>query len=152
MYAARFMPLALVLLAACAGSAPPLPVQTYVPTSEKMRPLGQLYLSNTLLQFESLDTQMKLDYVGSMPESAGPDLAGASVYRVKNAADYFEKNAGKNAFCAEAPLWVAVNSPNGAPAWSNQIWVGLLTVEDWTQFNPRTHRACAGGGYVRTEG
>ena len=152
-YATRATPLLVaLLLVACTGSRPQLPVQTYVPTNEKMEPLGQLHLSNTLLQLEGLDAEMKLAYVGTMPESAGPVLAGASIYRVKNAETYFEKNAGKNAFCTEAPLWVAVNSETGAPAWSNQIWVGFLTLEDWTQFNPRTHRVCAGGDYVRTAG
>jgi hypothetical protein len=148
-YAARLTLLVPILLPACAGSRSQLPVQTYVPANEAMIPLGELHLSNTLLQFERLDAEMKLAYAGTMPESAGPALAGALIYRVKNAEAYFEKNAGKNAFCSEAPLWVAVNSATGAPGWSNRIWLGLLTLEDWTQFNPRTNRACAGGDYVR---
>jgi hypothetical protein len=117
-----------------------------------MLPLGQLYLSNTQLQFAALDGEMKLQYVGIMPESAGPDIAGSTIYRVKNASAFFKKNDGKNAFCSEAPLWVAVNSHTGAPAWSNEIWVGLLTLQDWAKFKHADDRVCAGGDYVRTRG
>lgn len=141
-----------VLLEACAGSRAQLPTQQYVPTTREMMPLGQLELSNTLLKFGALDGEMKLQYVGLMPQSAGPDLAGASVYRVKNAAAYFRQNVGKNAFCSETPQWVAVSSGNGAPAWSSEIWVGLLTLEDWATFKHAVDKVCAGGDYVRTGG
>jgi hypothetical protein len=69
---------------------------------------------------------------------------------VKNARDFFKKNAGKDSFCSKAPLWVAVSSESGAPAWSNQIWVGLLTLEDWSKFRHAEDRVCLGGDYLRT--
>ena len=140
----------LFLLASCASSRAHLPVQQYVPTTRELLPLGQLNLSNTLLQFAALEGQMKLQYVGIMPDSAGPDIAGATVYRVKNAEGFFKKNAGKDAFCSTMPKWVAVSSESGAPAWSNQIWVGLLTLEDWAGFRHAQDRVCLGGDYVRT--
>lgn len=93
---------------------------------------------------------MKLQYVGIMPDSAGPDIAGATIYRVKNAEGFFRKNAGNEAFCSEAPRWVAVSSESGAPAWSNQIWVGLLTLENWESFKSPQDQACLSGNYVRT--
>jgi hypothetical protein len=140
-----------LLLAACASSRAQFPVQQYVPTTRELLPLGQLNLSNTQLQFAALEGQMKLQYVGIMPDSAGPDIAGATIYRVKNATDFFKKNGGKEAFCAtKMPLWVAVSSESGAPAWSNQIWVGLLTLEDWASFRHGDDRVCLGGDYVRT--
>ena len=93
---------------------------------------------------------MKLQYVGIMPDSAGPDIAGATIYRVKNAEAYFRKNGGNEAFCSTAPLWVAVSSESGAPAWSNEIWVGLLTLDNWANFKAPQDQACLSGNYVRT--
>ncbi len=142
----------LLLLTACAGRKAHLPVQNYVPTTQALVPLGPLQLSNTQLIFGALDGEMKLQYVGIMPESAGPDMAGATIYRVKNAAGYFRDNQGKNSFCSETPLWVAVNSTNGAPAWSTEIWVGLLTLQDWARFTHAADRVCLGGNYVRSRG
>jgi hypothetical protein len=144
-------PLFLLLLTACASRAE-FPLQTYVPKTRELRPLGQLQLSNTQLQFEGLEGQMKLEYAGIMPESAGADMAGSTIYRVKNSADFFRKNAGKEAFCEEAPRWIAVNSPNGAPAWSNEIWLGILTMPDWATFRHAQDRICLGGAYVRARG
>ncbi len=69
---------------------------------------------------------------------------------MKNAADFFKKNTGKDAFCSKMPLWVAVSSESGAPAWSNQIWVGLLTLENWASFSHTAKGLCLGGDYVRT--
>jgi hypothetical protein len=142
----------LLMLAACASSGAQFPVQQYVPTTRELLPLGQLHLNNKLLKFEALEGQMNLQYVGIMPDSAGPDIAGATIYRVKNAQAFSRKNAGKDAFCTKVPLWVAVSSENGAPAWSNQIWVGLLTLENWASFKHAEDRVCLGGDYVRTGG
>jgi hypothetical protein len=140
----------LMLLAACASSRAQFPVQQYVPTTRELLPLGQLHLSNTGLQLEALEGQMKLQYVGIMPDGAGGDIAGATIYRVKNADAYFKRNAGKDAFCPTMPRWVAVSSESGAPAWSNQIWVGWLTVEDWKSFRQPGDEPCIGGNYLRT--
>lgn len=140
---------AFVLFAACASRVE-FPLQTYVPKTRELRPLGQLRLSNTRLQFEGLEGEMKLEYAGIMPESAGPDMAGSTIYRVKNASEFFEKNGGKEAFCEEPPLWIAVNSANGAPAWSPEIWLGLLTQPEWATFRHAQDRICLGGAYVRT--
>ena len=140
----------LLCLGACASSRAQFPVQQYVPTTRELLPLGQLRISNTQLQLDALEGQMKLQYVGIMPDSAGPDIAGATIYRVKNARDFFKKNAGKDSFCSKAPLWVAVSSESGAPAWSKQIWLGLLTLEDWSKFRHAQDRVCLGGDYLRT--
>lgn len=140
----------LLWLAGCAGSGAQFPVQQYVPTTQELLPLGELFLNNTQLQFAALQGQMKLQYVGIMPDTAGPDIAGATIYRVKNAERFFQQNSGNDAFCSEAPRWVAVASESGAPAWSNQIWVGLLTLEKWETFKSPQDQACLSGNYVRT--
>ncbi|MBX5461616.1 MAG: hypothetical protein IRZ28_11070 [Steroidobacteraceae bacterium] len=142
---------AALVLGACRTPRTTVPTQHYVPLTRSLEPLGDLYLSNTDLQLTDLDGVMRLDYVGHMPETAGEDLAGASVYRVKNAQEHFKKNAGKPGYCEEPPRWVAVNAESGAPAWSRKIWVGLLTLEEWSRFTPGDHRACASGEYVRAQ-
>jgi hypothetical protein len=114
-----------------------------------MVPLGELHLSNTQMGFDALEGEMKLQYVGQLPEDVGRGLDGALVYRIKNWAAYNKQNTGKDAWCAEAPRFIAVNSETGAPAWSREIFVGLLTLEDWSKYTPDEHHACAGGQYVR---
>ncbi len=99
-----------------------------------------LHLSNRELKLDSLDGAMELEFAGIMPDSAGPDIAGSSIYRVTNADEFFRKNAGKNAFCDRPPCWVAVNSPTGAPAWSDEIWLGMLTLPDWPTLHARRRR------------
>jgi hypothetical protein len=143
---------ALVLLLAACAAKPRLPLQHYVPRTKELLPLGELHLSNRELKLDSLEGEMQLEYAGIMPESAGPDIAGAHVYRVKNAADFFRKNAGRNAFCDQTPLWIAVYSPTGAPAWSDEIWLGMLTLKEWPRFVHGADRVCIGGDYVRTSG
>jgi hypothetical protein len=141
------------VLAGCSTKKPPpLPLQDYVPRTRALLPLGPLHLNNRELKLDSLDGSMELEFAGIMPDSAGPDIAGSSIYRVSNADDFYRKNAGKDAFCDRMPRWVAVNSPTGAPAWSNEIWLGMLTLEDWAHFSHATDQVCLGGDYVRTSG
>jgi hypothetical protein len=142
----------IAMLTGCAAKPPSLALQDYVPTTRELLPLGQLHLSNRELKLDSLEGAMQLEFAGIMPESAGPDIAGSSVYRVKNAEDFFRKNTGKSAFCDRMPRWVAVNSPTGAPAWSDEIWLGMLTLDDWARFTHGEDQVCIGGDYVRTSG
>lgn len=139
----------LAVLGSCSSQRSRSPVQRYIPISRAMLPLGELRLGGAQMQFSELDGEMKLQYVGLMPASAGDDLGGASVYRVRNDAAYFKKNAGRSGYCEQAPRWVAVNSDNGAPAWSREIRVALLTVEEWARYSPADSRPCAAGEYVR---
>jgi hypothetical protein len=140
----------LVVLSACSTPHTQFPVQKYVPVTRSLEPLGELYLSNTLMKLVALEGEMKLQYVGQMPESAGETLAGASVYRVTNWEGYYKANAGHAGYCEEAPRFVAVNSETGAPAWSKEISVSLLTLEEWSKYTPDEHHSCAGGSYVRS--
>lgn len=140
------------LLAGCAAKPPTLPEQSYVPRTKELLPLGMLHLSNRALRLESLEGAMELEFAGIMPDGAGPDIAGSTVYRVKNADEFFRKNTGKNAFCDRTPQWIAVNSPTGAPAWADEIWLGMLTLKDWSKFTHAVDGVCMGGDYVRTSG
>ena len=141
---------AVLALSGCSSPRTKFPLQRYVPVTRAMAPLGELHLSNTLLRLGALDGEMKLEYVGHMPDTGGTDMAGGSVYRVKNFDRYFKQNEGRNAWCNEPPLWVVVNSDTGAPSWSHEIFVGLLTVKEWSKFTPAEAGFCGGGDYVRS--
>jgi len=141
--------LGLLTLAACSTPRAKFAVQHYVPLARSVQPLGELHLSNTRMALSALEGEMKLQYVGLMPDAAGDALGGAQVYRARNASRFFRQNAGRNGYCAQTPLWVALNSKTGAPAWSKEIWVGLLTLPDWAKFTADLDSYCAGGTYVR---
>jgi hypothetical protein len=143
------VPLLLLTLAACATKPPPHENQRFVPVSRAMQGLGLLEFNNQELRLEALDGPMKLQYVGSLGEVAGENLAGAAVYRIKNADKFFEHNRDRKAFCAQPVRWIALNSTTGAPAWSSEIWFAMLTLEDWQKFAINTGGYCGGGKYIR---
>ena len=62
---------------------------------------------------------------------------------------FFKQNRDHGDFCEEPVRWVALNSKTGAPMWSNEISVALLTLEDWSQYAPNVQGYCAGGKYIR---
>jgi hypothetical protein len=136
-------------LAACATEGRSEAGEHYVPISRAVTAWGELQLSHRSLRLDALEGEMKLDYVGVMPEVAGEELGGATVYRVTNARKYFSQNRERQQFCSEAPRWLLVNSRNGAPAWSDEIWVAMLTLDDWAAYTPDQAGYCAGGMYVR---
>jgi hypothetical protein len=136
-------------LAGCAAQSPAHENQHFVPVTRTMQDWGALDFNNRQLQLEALEGEMRIEYVGALSESAGEDLAGAAVYRIKNADKYFEKNKAKSSFCSAPARFVALNSTTGAPAWSSEIWFALLTVDDWKAYAPGTGGSCGGGKYVR---
>ncbi len=69
---------------------------------------------------------------------------------MKNAEAYFRKNEETRPSAPRRRWGVAVSSENGAPAWSNEIWVGLLTLDNWENFKAPQDQACLSGNYVRT--
>jgi hypothetical protein len=141
--------LALLALSGCASSGPKQDSQRFVPISDAVESWGTLQLGNRTLQLETFKGAMELEYVGAMTENAGEDLAGASIFRIKNADGFFEQNRDHGDFCEEPVRWVALNSKTGAHMWSNEISLSLLTIEDWSQYNPEAKGYCAGGTYVR---
>jgi hypothetical protein len=143
---------AALVLVACSAPRQHFPLTRYVPTNRDLAPLGELHLSNTQLRLSALAGEMKLEFVGLMPEAGGTDMAGGEVYRVKNADRFFKANEGRNAWCHAAPQFIVVSSETGAPAWSNEIFLGLLTVEEWSKFTPEEEGFCGGGKYVRSPG
>ena len=141
--------MAVLSLHACATSRARFPTQRYLPLGSAMRAWGKLELDDKHLRLEALTGEMKLQYAGRMPEMEASDLSSASVYRVKNADRYFKQNIAAQRLCAEPVRWVAVGSRNGAPPWSGEIWLTLLTIDDWTQYAAQGAKSCASGTYVQ---
>jgi len=137
----------LVALTACAAS--PEAAERFVPIEDAVADWGDLELSHTALRLHAFEGQMDLQYAGRMPDSAGEELAGGTVYRIKNPDRYYRQNGQNTRLCAGPPRWVVVNSRTGAPAWSGEIWVALLTLEDWSGYSPGRDYFCGGGRYVR---
>lgn len=136
-------------LASCATKGRSEAGEHYVPISRAVTAWGELQLSHRSLRLDGLDGEMKLAYAGVMPGRAGEELRGATVYRVTNASKYFSRNRERQQFCSEPPRWLLVNSRNGAPAWSDEIWLAMLTLDDWAAYTPDQAGYCVGGMYVR---
>jgi hypothetical protein len=121
--------------------------QTYTPVSRVSETWGSLQYSNSRARLAAFEESMQLESVGVMPDTAGSDLAGAQVYRVKNAEDFFERNKGRSGFCSEPPRWLAVRRiPRDSPP-SGDIWLAMLTLDDWSVYRPDVPGYCAGGLY-----
>lgn len=131
-------------------SKPVLPTQRYVPVGSSADRLGAVELNATQLRMDGRKGEMRLEYVGQMPELEESNLTGGSVYRIRNAEDYFEDNRDDIARCSQTPQWLVINSSTGAPAWSEEIWLAFLSVDDWQKYRPDSSDYCAGGKFVRT--
>lgn len=128
------------------SSTTPQPATTYQPVSRVSEVWGKLHLSETSARLDAFKGEMALESVGVMPATAGDDLGGAKVYRVKNGEDYFARNKGRNAFCEEPPRWLAIR--NSSVISKDAIWLGILTIPDYSTYTPEKQGYCAGGSYV----
>ena len=90
----------LLWLAACASSRAQFPIQQYVPTTRELLPLGELHLSNTQLQFAALEGQMKLQYVGIMPDSAARHRGSYYIPREERRS-FLQEELGKDSVLLE---------------------------------------------------
>jgi hypothetical protein len=128
--------------------AAPVVERSFVPLSRVTETWGGLRLSNQRAQFAAFDGEMRLEHAGAMPDAAGPELAGAQVYRITNAEDFFARNAGRNAFCSEPPRWLAVRAVAAEGRPGNEFWVAFITAEDWSSYRPELAGYCGGGLYA----
>lgn len=124
--------------------------QLYLPATRRSRAWGRLWLGSDHARLEAFEGELRLEYVGAAPEAAGPQLAGASVYRVKNAEAYFARNRSRGLFCDQPARWVVIRSSGGEPPVSAEVWLALLSIGDWTQYRPEGEGYCAGGLYTRS--
>ncbi len=140
--------------------APPPPADiadpealSYISTSNALgSPLGSMRLSPTFAAFEHHRSAMSLEYAGVLPPFPGyriasEFLAGASVYRVTNAEQYFLDNP---TICGGKPLTFVVTkftSLADVKGGTMAVNLWLLSLDDYNEFRPTTSDPCGGDTY-----
>jgi hypothetical protein len=123
--------------------------------NELQAPLGALRMSETVAAFEHHKGYMTLQFSGVLPKFPGyrvasEFLAGASVYRVTNAEQYFFDNPS---ICGGKPLKYIVAKfeklTDVEDGTSTAVNVWLLSLDDYRDFRPSTNDPC-GGDTFRT--
>ena len=126
---------------------------TYASTGNALlAPLGALRLSDRFAQLESHNGYMTLEFAGVMPKFPGyriasQFLAGASVYRVTNAEQYFADNP---TICGGKPLRFVVAKVESLAEiqdGTTAVTLWLLSLEDYNEFGPSTFDPCGGDTY-----
>ena len=115
-------------------------------------PLGTMQLSATSASFEHHQGQMALEFAGTLPAFPGYRIAsefvaGASVYRVSNADQYFLDNPK---ICGGRPLKFVVakfESLADIKGGTMAVNVTLLSLDDYKDFRPSTFDPCGGDTY-----
>lgn len=117
-------------------------------------PLGTVQLSATFAAFEQYKGHMTLEFIDVLPDFAGyriasEFLAGAQVYRVSNAEEYFLDNP---TICGGKPIKFVVTKltslediKNGPAASVNLL---LLSLDDYKEFRPTMLDPCGGDTYT----
>lgn len=114
-------------------------IRTYQPSSrDAVAIMGPMKLGSNFLSFEKFPGHMELEYAGVLPDVPAKghvraELAGAPVYRVTNADEYFRISK----VCSGPVRWIAlefIRAPTAAPT-AVGGWVHLSTAEELSQFN-----------------
>lgn len=105
--------------------------------------LGWMKLSTASARFTALKGTMELEYAGEMPAGSDFETGGARIFRVKNAAVYFQGNKGKNGFCNEPVRWLGIR-----PMGEGQVRVTFWTMADYRSYAPGGGELCSGDSYV----
>jgi hypothetical protein len=143
-------------------TAPAPDVTQFIPGAEALTynsagnalgaPLGTLRLSGTSAAFEHHQGSMTLEFAGTLPDFPGYKiasefLAGASVYRVTNAEQYFRDNPN---ICGGKPLkfivakFESLADIQGGTMAAN-LW--LLSLDDYADYRPSMSDPCGGDTY-----
>lgn len=115
-------------------------------------PLGAMRLSATSASFEHHLGAIALEYAGTLPAFPGYRIAsafvaGASIYRVTNADQYFLDNPK---ICGGRPLKFIVakfESLADIKGGTMAVNVWLLSLDDYKDFRPSTFDPCGGDTY-----
>jgi len=139
------------------NTAPPglsVETQTYTSTGNALRsPLGRAQLSSTSASFEAFKGSMSLEFSGVLPNYPGYRIAseffaGASVYRVTNADQYFLDNP---TICGgKKPNFIVMKFTSLAdikdsPPMAVTLW--LSSEDNYADYSPMTFDPCGGDTY-----
>lgn len=117
-------------------------------------PLGAMQLSSTFASFEQHTGHLTLEYAGVLPKFSGyriasEFLAGALVYRVTNAEQYFQDNptiCGGKALKFIVAKVTSLEDIKDGPLASVNLW--LLSLDDYNDFRPTMVDPCGGDTYT----
>ena len=124
---------------------------TYTSTGNALRSsLGSAQLSTTSASFEKFKGSMALEYAGVLPNYAGYRIAseffaGASVYRVTNADQYFLDNP---TICGGKKLnfivmkFTDLSDIQESPPQAVTLW--LSSLENYSDYSPMAFDPCGG--------
>ena len=104
---------------------------------------GWMKLSTASARFTALKGTMELEYAGEMPASPDFETGGARIFRVNNAAAYFQGNKGKNGFCDKPVQWLGIR-----PMGEGQVRVTFWTIADYRSYAPGGSAVCSGDSYA----
>ena len=128
--------------------------QTYTSTGNALRsPLGRAQLSSTSAAFEEYKGSMSLEFAGVLPNYPGYRIAseffaGASVYRVTNADQYYRDNP---TICGgKKPNFIVMKFTSLAdikdsPPMAVTLW--LSSEDNYADYSPMTFDPCGGDTY-----
>jgi len=128
--------------------------QTYTSTGNALRsPFGRAQLSTTSASFEAFKGSMSLEFAGVLPSYPGYRIAseffaGASVYRVTNADQYFLDNP---MICGgKKPSFIVMKFTDlsdiqDSPPMAVTLW--LSSLESYNDYSPMAFDPCGGDTY-----
>ena len=127
---------------------------TYTSTGNALRsPLGRAQLSTTSASFEAFKGSMSLEFAGVLPSYPGYRIAseffaGASVYRVTNADQYFLDNP---TICGgKKPNYIVMKFISLADIQNNPpqaVTLWLSSEDNYANYSPMTFDPCGGDTY-----
>jgi hypothetical protein len=127
---------------------------TYTSTGNALRsPLGSAQLSSTSASFEKFKGSMSLEFAGVLPNYPGYRIAseffaGASVYRVTNADQYFLDNptiCGGEKLRLIVMKFTSLADIQGSPPMAITLW--LSSEDNYADYSPMTFDPCGGDTY-----
>ena len=151
----RLEPPALETPAPVPANASPLGLsgetQTYTSTGNALRsPLGRAHLSTTSASFEAFKGSMSLEFAGVLPNYPGYRIAseffaGAAVYRVTNADQYFLDNptiCGGKKLNYVVMKFTSLADIQDSPPQAVTLW--LSSMDNYADYSPMTFDPCGG--------
>lgn len=127
---------------------------TYTSTGNALRsPLGSAQLSSTSAAFDRYKGSATLEFAGTLPNYPGyriasEFLAGASVYRVTNADQYYRDNP---TLCGGRPLkfivmkFTDLTDIQDSPPMAVSLW--LSSQDNYANYSPTNFDPCGGDTY-----
>ena len=107
--------------------------------------LGDMTLSSSSARFSLLRGRMRLRFAGRAEDPEGLGLGLADIYKIENAASFFQSNRGANGFCNEPIQWMGVVPLRME---RNSIRIFFYGVSNYREYRPDKPGLCSADSYV----